>query len=65
MIVCVYTALQYLPLVYVAAVSNIGPLMIALFSYFIFQKGLSPLDITVLVISFVGVTFLITGSVNN
>ena len=48
-----------------AAVSNIGPLIIAVMSYFIFGKGLSPLDTSVLIISFVGVTFLITGSVNN
>ena len=30
-----------------------------------FKKGLSLLDTSVLIISFIGVTFLITGSVNN
>ncbi len=34
MLVCIYTSVKYLPLVYVSLVSNLGPLLTAVFSYF-------------------------------
>lgn len=57
-----YTAVKYLPLVYVALVSNIGPLFIAIFSWFIFKKGLNRNETITLVVSFIGVCILVTGN---
>ena len=61
-LVSVYTAVKYLPLIYVSLVTSLSPLLTAIFSYFIFKKGLSKLDIAVLIVSFIGVIILITGA---
>jgi drug/metabolite transporter (DMT)-like permease len=60
MLVCIYTSVKYLPLVYVALVSNLTPLVTALFSYMFLKKGLNRLDTLVLFVSFAGVVLLIT-----
>lgn len=65
MLGCVYTSVRYLPLVYVALVSNLGPLFTALMSYLWLSKGLSSLDVRTLGVSFFGVVLLITGSVTS
>jgi drug/metabolite transporter (DMT)-like permease len=62
MLVCVYTSVKYLPLVYVSISSNFGPLLTAVFSYFMLKKGLSGVDSMVLLVSFGGVILMITGS---
>ncbi len=62
--VCVYTAVKYLPLVYISLVNTLGPLLIAVLSYFILRVALSKLDITILLVSFFGVIILITGTLN-
>jgi drug/metabolite transporter (DMT)-like permease len=64
MLLCVYTSVRHLPLVYVALISNIGPLFIAIFSYMIFAKGLSRNEIISLVVAFGGVCILVTGGFN-
>jgi drug/metabolite transporter (DMT)-like permease len=63
MLVCVYTSVKYLPLVYTSLTSNLGPLLTAVFSYFLLKKGLSRLDTVILLVSFVGVVIMIMGSV--
>ncbi|CDW77318.1 membrane protein [Stylonychia lemnae] len=55
-------AVKYLPLVFIALASNMAPLFTALLSYLIIREKLKPLDISVLLISFVGVIILITGA---
>lgn len=62
LMVAIYTSIKNFPLVYVSLVSNMTPLLTAVASYFLFKKGLSKLDTALLVISFIGVTLLITGS---
>jgi drug/metabolite transporter (DMT)-like permease len=61
MLGCVYTSVKYLPLVYVSLISNLGPLFTAILSYILFKKGLSKLDTMILIVSFFGVSLLITG----
>jgi drug/metabolite transporter (DMT)-like permease len=61
-IICIYTSVKSLPLVYVGVVMNLSPLLTALLSYFLFKKGLSPLDASALLASFTGVLLLITGA---
>ena len=65
MLVCIYTSVKYLPLVYVSLSSNLSPLMTALFSYFLIRVPVSKLDVIILMISFVGVAILITGTVQD
>ncbi len=60
--ISVYTAIKGLPPVYVALTSNFGPLLTALFSFILFKKSISKLDIMVLIISFIGVVVLIYGT---
>ena len=62
MLVCIYTSVKYLPLVYTALTSNLGPLLTALGSYFFFKKGLTRIEIVVLLVSFLGVVVMILGS---
>ena len=62
MIGCIFTAVKSLPLVYVALISNLGPLLIAVFSFFLLRIGLSKIDTVVLIVSFIGVCFLVTGA---
>jgi len=62
MLMCVYTSVKYLPLVYVSLVSNIGPLFIAIFSWLKFNKGLNWNEIITLIVSFIGVCVLVTGN---
>ena len=57
-----YFAIKYFPLVSVSLVSNISPLLVALFSYILYKVALQKLDIINLIISFIGVTLLITGT---
>ena len=62
LMVAIYTSIKNFPLVYVSLVSNMTPLLTAVASYFLFKKGLGKLDTAILVVSFIGVTLLITGS---
>jgi drug/metabolite transporter (DMT)-like permease len=64
MLVCIYTSVKYLPLVYVALSSNMGPLVTALFSCFFIKVPVQKIDIMVLIISFIGVALLITGAIS-
>ncbi len=57
-----YTCIKYFPLVLVSLVTNIAPLLIALFSWYFYGVGLSKLDLSVLIVSFAGVLILILGS---
>ena len=61
---CSYFAIKYFPLVLVSLVTNITPLLVALFSYILYRVGLSRMDIANLIISFIGVAILITGAQN-
>ena len=61
-LVCVYTSVKSLPLVYIALVSTLIPLLTALISYFFLKKGLNRLDVGVLIVSFAGVIVLILGA---
>ena len=63
-LVCIYTSVKYLPLVYIGLSSNMGPLVTALFSYFLIRVPVQKIDIIVLIISFIGVAILITGAVS-
>jgi drug/metabolite transporter (DMT)-like permease len=62
LMVAIYTSIKYFPLVFVSLVSNLTPLLTAVLSYVLFKKGLSRLDTTILIVSFIGVTVLITGN---
>lgn len=62
MLVCVYTSVKYLPLVYISLSQNLSPLLTAVMSYFFFKKGLNMLDTAVLIISFGGVVLMITSA---
>ena len=59
---CNYLAIKYFPLVFVSLVTNIAPLLVALFSYIIYKIALQKIDIINLFVSFAGVALLITGS---
>ncbi len=59
---CMFTAIKYLPLVYVSLVVTLGPLLTAVLSYFMLNVALSKVDSLVLVISFIGVVIMITGT---
>jgi drug/metabolite transporter (DMT)-like permease len=48
--------------VFVSLVTNIAPLLVALFSYILYKIALQRLDIINLFVSFAGVALLITGS---
>ena len=63
MLVCIYTSVKYLPLVYVSLSSNLGPLVTAICSYFLIRVPVSKIDVIILIISFIGVAILITGTV--
>ncbi len=60
--VSVYTAVKGLPPVYVALSSNFSPLFTALLSYVMIKVPITKLDIQVLIISFIGVGILISGT---
>ena len=60
--VSVYTAVKGLPPVYVALSSNFSPLITALLSYVMIKVPITRLDIQVLIISFIGVGILISGT---
>lgn len=64
LLVCIYTSVKYLPLVYVALVSNLGPLLTVVLSFLFLKKGLGIFDSVVLIVSFVGVCILITGTIS-
>lgn len=61
-LVCIYTAAKALPLITVTLVQNLSPLVTAVLSYLLLKKGLTILDSGVLIVSFLGVVILITGS---
>ena len=65
MIVCVYTSVKFLPLVYVSLSSNLGPLLVALFAYFYYGIPVSKIDVIILIVCFIGVAILITGTVQD
>jgi len=58
---CSYFAIKYFTLVLVSLVTNITPLLVALFSYIWYKVGLSRMDIANLILSFLGVAILISG----
>jgi drug/metabolite transporter (DMT)-like permease len=62
LMVCIFSSIKYFPLVFVSLISNLTPLLTALLSFILFKKGLSGLDTTILIVSFIGVTVLITGT---
>ena len=57
-----YTSIKYFPLVFVALISSLGPLLTAVFSYFMLKYGLTKVDTFILLISFIGILVLISGS---
>lgn len=61
LMVCIFNSIKYFPLVFVSLISNLTPLLTALLSLLLFKVGLSMLDTCILLLSFVGVTVLITG----
>ena len=61
-VACLYTSIKYFPLIFVALISSLGPLLTAVFSYFMLKYGLTKVDTFVLVVSFVGIVVLIEGS---
>ena len=64
-LILVYYGIKYLPLVIVALVNNLTPLATAIMSFYILKVKLSPLDAIVLLVSFIGIVVLITGSVKS
>ena len=62
LMVCIFSSIKYFPLVFVSLISNLTPLLTALLSFILFKKGLSRLDTAILLVSFAGVTVLITGA---
>lgn len=62
LMVCIFSSIKYFPLVFVSLISNLTPLLTALLSFILLKKGLSVLDTTILIVSFIGVTVLITGT---
>jgi drug/metabolite transporter (DMT)-like permease len=61
-LMCLYVCIKHYPLVFVSLVQNISPLLIALFSYYFYRVGLSMHESWILLISFIGVIILVTGS---
>ncbi len=59
---CNYLTIKIFPLVFVSLVTNIAPLLVAVFSYILYKIALKQIDIINLIVSFIGVTLLITGS---
>ena len=49
---CSYFAIKYFPLVLVSLVTNIAPLLVALFSFFLHKVALEKMDIANLIISY-------------
>ena len=64
-IMCMYTSIKYLPLVVVSLVINLAPLLTALLSFLFLGIALSALDTTVLLLSFVGVVIIVTGTTDS
>jgi drug/metabolite transporter (DMT)-like permease len=60
--ISVYTAIKGLPPVYVALSSNFSPLITALLSFLLLKVAITKLDIQILIISFIGVGVLISGT---
>ena len=65
MLICIYTSVKHLPLVYVSLVSNLGPLLTPAFSFLCLSVSISRFDTGTLLVSFMGVCFLITGSLSS
>ena len=57
----IYVLIKAFPLIYMSLVMSTEPIFTAIFSKFILKKGLTMLDIAVLIVSFGGVFVLITG----
>lgn len=62
---CIYTCIKYFPVVLVSLMSNISPLLIALMSYVLYRVALTCSELMILLVSFVGVIILVTGSIKN
>lgn len=62
-LVAVYICAKAFPVVYVGLFQNIVPLSTAALSYLVLKKGLTRLELAVMVVSFIGVILLITGEV--
>lgn len=61
---CAYLSIKYFPLVFVSLITNIAPLILAVFAYLIYKEKLSALDIVNLLVSFLGVAILLTGTLD-
>ena len=59
---CTFTAIKYFPLVIVSLISNIYPLLVALFGYLLYKEVITRFDKIVLLVSFIGVNFIISGA---
>lgn len=60
-LMCLYNAIKYFSLMNVSLVQNLAPLLIALLSFYLFNVGLSRVEILALGCSFIGVIILLTG----
>ncbi len=59
---CAYLSIKYFPLVFVSLITNIAPLILAFFAFLIFREKLNGFDVFNLLVSFLGVAILITGT---
>jgi drug/metabolite transporter (DMT)-like permease len=62
---CIYYCIKYFPVVFVVLVQNISPLLLAVLSYWLYKVALSRLELVILVVSFIGVLILLSGSMNS
>jgi drug/metabolite transporter (DMT)-like permease len=62
---CIYYCIKYFPVVFVVLVQNISPLLLAVLSYWLYKVVLSRLEVVILVVSFLGVLILLSGSMNS
>jgi len=60
-LVAVYICAKAFPVVYVSLFQNVVPLSTAALSYIVLKKGLTRLELAVMIVSFIGVVILITG----
>jgi drug/metabolite transporter (DMT)-like permease len=61
---CIYYCIKFFPVVFVVLVQNISPLLLAVLSYWLYKVALSRLEAAVLVVSFIGVLILLSGSMS-
>ena len=65
LMICTFISIKCFPLVFVSLFASIYPLLVALLSYILYKVALSKIDVGVLIVSFVGVIFLIIGSIDD